>query len=460
MPTVREQLIVEEAINNSGSGSPGSQSMRVTPVLFIGDLDVTHRVSEGEWGQAEIPISLDFSVAGRLPGSHENDEIRFYVAVEGILVPQMVGQVNRFDLEADRFTTALLSASSGALLPRTRLGKSVEFFGDEPETILLNAITRVPYEGAQVQITPLGMPLLSFYDDEGFKGEESAQDIVSRVEEQTSYLLRDTVYNGFSATPDTGLLDLANLPVVYEASRIVDWAPSRVEDYYSDVVVFRENDQGEGYAFDPVIAPVEYKGLGRPPFANLSLWIPLNDETSDALDNAAQLAFKEATILGLSTHEGEATLPIFNPLVERGDTFGVHEDYRDDDGTWDILWGCKIRDYKHSFGTDSGSSGTSSTTDMTSTFQSGTYGISIETVVNYDSTLLEADLLQVPALIVPGRSTGIISMLFTARISSGLMARTVPSHAVSLEPSGRYFTPEVSEGQIVLDETGLWVEVN
>lgn len=379
LPTEREQRIVEEAIRNP-------EGMTARLVLLIGGEDYGERMIEGEWGQTEIPISLDATLGGVLPRRLENETVRLSVEMAGIVVPQMAGYLSMAETGEDLISTDLLSASAGALFSGENaitFGEDLDFPGNSPEFIVREAAYRMPYEKGQVRIDPLGLPTLAFEGDTGFRGEEEVGAILSRLDELKLYLFRDTAEGGFAATA-VSPLSRREPARTYLAQDMPNWRPPpRVELYYSDVAVFSPERR-----FEPVRATIEYRHLGRQPFGDQTKWIPLEDPTEEGADSAAQKAFDEAERLSNLTHRSEAMLPAFDPLIEKGDPFRVEETFRDDDGTWDRAWACEFEALKHPFGE------------------------SLDTMANYAGTIVEEEKIRIPALIVPALSAGMLRAIY------------------------------------------------
>lgn len=379
LPTEREQRVVEAAVRD-----PEQTTARL--ILLIGGEDYSERMDEGEWGQSEIPISLDATLGGVLPARLENEEVRLSVEIGGIVVPQMVGYLSMTEVGEDLVSTDLLSASAGALYGgenAIRIQEELSFPGNSPEYIAREAAYRMPYDKGAIRIDPLGFPTLAFENDEGFRGEEEVGAILSRLDELKLYLFRDTADGGFEARAITRVS--RRDPVrTYLAEDMPNWRPPpRAELYYADVAVFSPEGR-----FEPVRARVEYRHLGRPPFAQQTKWIPLPDPTEEGSDSAAQIAFDEAERLSNLTHRSGATLPAFDPLVGKGDPFRVEETFRDDDGTFDRAWACEIKSLRHPFGE------------------------SLDTEANYAGTIVEEERIRVPTLIVPALSAGMLRVIY------------------------------------------------
>lgn len=394
LPYKRQHDIVESAVLSG-------EQFRAQVVLILDGEDLSGRLEfqeNGTWGQDEIPLSLDFGVAGVLGRRFEDARCELYVELEGVRVPQMVGHVTTPTpggaSPEEKVQTSLLSASAGALLPRTTLDVYTQFQGVTPEYIVRDAVNRVGvYDRGQINIDPLGTPIFQMIQDQGFTPQETARDILSRIVDDRSddsaaakvpYLFRDTPRNGFNASIDNGLG--TRTPVrSYSATDIPDWvAPERKAERYSSVIVFRENEGATGdspheerYAIFE-LAPVNYNRPVRPAFAHTGLYIPFEDTSADGPLRARQLAYDRATILGRGIYGGSISLPSFDPLVERGDTYQIYEMHRDDDALWDRQWLISADGFSHTFD-----------------------AFSLGTEVSYSGTLIQEDPIRAPAFINP-----------------------------------------------------------
>ncbi len=362
----------------------GSEYAR--PVLYVGEKDVTDRLLSGEWGQSEIPISLDFELSGTLHRSAENEGTRLYAEVGGVLVPQMSGFLSYTEEAERRLTTNVVSTTYGALFGgenAVRLDEEVEYLGLPPEAIVYDAARRLPYPQGAIRIEKMEKPILTFSGDEGFRPYESAGDVLSRVEEQTNYLLRDT-HSGFLAKVHRGMGKVTRIMRTISSQDMPDWRrPPKVGQRYSAVTVYREaKNRREAWS---VTAPVVYRRAVKPPFANTPKYIVLNDETDEGYEAGMQLAYEEAERLGRETHEAEYVLPYFDALIERGDYHRVEGTERDDEELWDRAWLFEVKTYKHDYD-----------------------GEDLQTTVGYLGTVAEEDLIRAPFLIMPGLSGGVL----------------------------------------------------
>lgn len=375
-------------------------------VLLVGDRDASETLHSGEWGQTDIALSLDATLSTVLPRRYDNEEVKLYADVAGILIPQMVGHLSMATIGEDRASTELLSASAGALYTgdnAIRVEKELEFEGHSAEHIVRHAASLLPYTKTIVDPATTG-GIYTFAADTGFRPWEESGAILSRIGEQVPYLFFDTAQGGFRALNQDSPKRLASSNVRrYNASDMPDWRPpGRTELYYSGVVVYQEGDEVD---FEPVFAPVRYKHFSRSQALGRGQirYIPLADLSDTAEVTAAQMAYDEAGRLSRLTHTDELTLASFDALIEKGDIFTVAEVFQDDEASWDREWQCEVLSYKHPF--DS----------------------ALDTVVDYAGALNHEDRIATPALIVPTQipSSAIIERLYGMQGSDLFFAQSL-----------------------------------
>lgn len=404
LPDTRDQELVLEALEDV-------EGMRAEAVLFIGGSqeDYGRRMVLGDWGQSDVAISLEATIAGRLPRRFEDANTSLFVRVNDVLIPQQQGKQSGFKVQDDLVTSVLTAESGGALLSRVKLrGAGAEYEGLPPEDIARDAFYRVAdvggYDKALIDIEPLGAPLLYFVDDTGFKAQESASDVLSRVLEQVPYVPRDNVYGGNKTRVDYGVGSSSSQGITrtFRAAEFANWTPPQRKDpRYSNVEVYRENEDGtDAYRAS---ADIAYYGVENPPYADTPLQIPSNDTSANGPANAQASANQKALLLGRGLFGGvDLILPYFYPLVECVDAFEVYEVWRDDDGLWDRLWYFEVDAYKHKKSQVGGGASTGGAR--------GTDRLGLSTTVSYTAMLLEEDLVQPPTLVVPPPSSGIVSI--------------------------------------------------
>lgn len=417
-------------------------------ILLLDGVDLSGRLAfqeSGTWGQSEIPITLDFSIAGILGRRFQDAKCELFVEIDGVVIPQMTGWVTTpspggsggsgesgggtasMISPSQRVGTELISASAGSLLPRTTLDAFTEYRGNTPEFIARDAVYRVGvYDRGQIRIDPLETPILEFVADTGFTAQETCSDVLSRlVDTNTSattgaitaiqkvpYLFRDTALNGFRAQIDKGL-GSRDWIHSYQANEIPDWIPpQRKTERYSQVIVFRENPEattttpGEDRYAIFESAEINYTRPIRPPFAHTTLYIPFEDTSADGPRLARNLAYSQATIHGRGIYQVNVSLPSFDPLIERGDVHRVDEVHRDDDGLWERAWLMAVDGFTHNFSAES-----------------------LGTEVSASAVIIEEEQIRAPAFINPS------ALDFAKR----------PTHEESAEEIIFYDLPGVSE---------------
>lgn len=397
--------------------------VRISLRLDVGGEDCSERLFDGDWGQSDIAISLRGSISGILPRRLEGAAITLSVLVNGIPVPQLRGNFSAMSTNTDLSSTAIQAASSGALLPRVKLGEIVSYEGVPPEYIIQDALLRCSaptggYDAANFEIEAVGSPLLDFTGSKSFKPQESPKDILSHMaqDQQFSYIFSDTANNGHRATVDRGTGSTNSIDYQYNAQDFPSWQPPvRKTEQYSHVVVYKEGaDNTWEYS---ARSDVEYRGVDTPPFANTPLLIPLSASTGFGTDVAQQLAYSQAEGLSRGQYTGTVTLPFFNPLLQSLDTARVDDTVRDDDGMWNRAWLLRVDQFNHIYSANSSSASSSSATQGVSVFGaaarigSSTTYLTLASSVNYTATLLEEEFIRPPTLLLGGVSAGVLESI-------------------------------------------------
>jgi hypothetical protein len=389
LPTKHDQRVAENAIDNRDVDL--SQF-----VLAVEGEDISDEVLEGEWGQdSSGATSMDFTLGAVLPRRLEEAPVEFYISIKGIEIPLLFGPISAFEVGEDRVTTdPFWAATPGALWARTTLDETVEFSGWTPENIVREALGRVPYKRGAVRVSKLQEPTLFFTRALGnaFKSDQFVSDILDAVDEQTTYVFRDTARGGHVADPAVSLGKTRVPRVSFDASEVSGWKPPKRADHrYSQVTVQRENPDGT-YSYRQT-APITYRGSNRQPYGHQTFYVNLDEAGSEGPARAQQLAYDMASNFARGVYAGETPWPYFNPFLERQDMFGVYEDHRDMDGTWSRFWICWIDTFKHVRSRVSDSLAAND---------------AIQTTVAYRATLMEEELIRVPTMILPGVSSGVI----------------------------------------------------
>lgn len=413
--------------------------------LVVGDLEYGDAIEEGEWGQdSSGAISADLTVGLRMAWRDDDAPSAFSIYVDGIRVPQMVGLVSLPQITEDQAATEFLGASAKAEAARSKLGELKQYSGEPPDSVIRDAMNRLPYAQGYTDIRSLKTPLL-YYDvahQNPFWPENTVADIFSAVEEDTTYRIFDNVYGGGVATPAMEISATVEPWREYNANDFIKWRPPpRKERRYSSVVVFARGEDGNDI-FEPQRAEVYYRWQTYAPLPNASLWIELDDRGDNAPQRAKQLANDTARRLSRGVYGDDSVIfPYPDPLICVGDTFKVHEDWADVSGYWDRLWFCWVDTYKHSY--------------------------DFYTEVSHSAALLEADLIQSPALAMGGVSGGVLKTLGAAvgYDLAGLWIR--PEFALNTsnvawagtDGTGPWVEPDDSEGIAGTDIDGAWIEV-
>lgn len=409
----REQRRLEEALKDPYGVATFFE-------LWVDDHELGDRIIDGSWGQdASGAISVDFSLAARLDVDADDTPSAFGVSVNGISIPQMVGLVS-LPTENEDQTTEFLAASARAEANRSSLNEVTQFSGWTPDAVAYETLRGLPYFPGYMQIAPLKSPLLDWdiAHNAAFGPEEKRGAIISRLEEQTSYKIRDNVYGGVNVSLGLEPPGPESDYHVYDAKDFIKWRrPPRKERRYSEVVVFRRNEDGTD-AFEPRRAEIRYGKKGRRALKDASLWIELEGEGDDAPRRARNLAVDMATRLGHGVFAGSATMPHFDPLLETQDVLWVYQDWEDIAGLWSGLWLLWVDTYQHN------------KADLT-------------TEITFSAALIEKQEIKVPTLAMAGVSGGVAKTIFYL----GTNAR------------GFWFNSEFAEEWIGLNATGGWVDL-
>lgn len=381
-------------------------------LMFVaGDSDeITPRVLEAEWGQSETPITLDATLAGYLPRRLLYEPISVFVEVDGVPIPQLIGVKSACMPSDTPFSSDLLSSSAGSLLAgddAVKLAQITDYPDTPPDRIVWDVVKRLPYNKSRISIEKVPGVLLNLVgssETPGFQAHEAAGDVLERLSatQTVGYRYRDTASGGLIAwvprplsALDASATDIAVKLRSYEARALPDWQAQRPQPplvRYSEVRVYCNNTDGR--LLYEYIEEVPYPPNVRRPYANTRLEIPFEDASDSGPANARLRAVNEALAIARAASTGdELTLPAYDPLLEVSDTLTVVEPYRDEDGLFEIRWGMRAESYKHMFG-----SGTSA----------GSTGGSLDTAISYEAVLLDEERIQVPALIVPAPSSGVI----------------------------------------------------
>lgn len=373
----KDQEVVEDFLRNPEGAS----------VLFGLSVDghEVETVYEGEWGSdSGGAVYVDLSIGERLPLDLYDAASSFAVRVNGTWVPQMSGVVSFPKISEDTASTEFVAASARAQpIP---LGDVTRYPGMTPDDVVRDAFLRLPYSRTHSFIEPLKEPLLYFQEPTAnFWPEETAQDVLDRVEKQTPYKIRDNVWGGGVASVSLQPSQVKDYRV-YDALDFIKWRPPPLaERRYSHVIVFKRNADGTD-AFDPQVAPIEYRG--QPPLRGSTLWIELDDDTENASIRARNLAYTYATQLARGVYKDDSIiLPTFDPLIEIQDVFWVYETWEDPSGLYDRQWMCWVDTYKHDYET-------------------------LNTEVSHSATLMAVEKIRVPDFAMPGHSGGVGRTIF------------------------------------------------
>lgn len=456
LPDSRQQEIVEEAAKASFD-----EVLDARPILLVGGNEMTQYLDNCQWvqGQDEYPITLDALFGVVLPRRYDGETVEFYVEVEGVVVPQMLAPrtLSGIDVGEDLMSTLLLAGTGGVHLERHTLNERVEYRGSTPSLVIMDAIKRGNiHDLSQVEIEPVDHPEINWVyrtsGDQSFGLSETLADILSRVDalgnedefdQQIPLLLRDTARNGFTSRVKRGLTP-HGVTRVYNWRDLGGWKPpERKNELHSHVGVYRLLENGdEAYK---IIVPVEYRGRGVEPRAGTIKWIPFADDTSAGPDRAQQRAYDGAERLARGEFEGQVELPAFDAILEKGDSFQVLEEFRDEEASWDRAWLFEITSTANAFDKSLGV---------------------LPAVVDYEGVLLHEDEIKVPAYIGIPPSTGGIALQPPAPYGLDDTGFWADSESQGDEPyldittaDGIWVDEDAADGRAGFDEAdGLWIE--
>lgn len=365
--------------------------------------DLSELWEKGEWGQTELPITLDATIAGYLPNRMLDAHTRLIAEVEGVPIEQMAGRKTALDTPQDEYSTELLSSSAGSLATgpdAIKLRSFTEYPGWGPEQVVIDAASKLPYNQNRVtaqEIPGVHVNFVGSGEFPGFVAGEAVGAVFSRLGESQSigYEFRDTNYGGMrafvprplgSTTPDSP----RGRHRTYASTQLPGWdleRPTPPKERYSEVRVFL-NDRWGKLLFEEY-AEIPYPPWLRRPHKNRFLNIAWEDTTDDGREGARQRATTEAARQGRLLLQGqELTLPAFDPLLESSDPLWITDVFRNYDGLYDASWRFEVKAYKHDFGNGASRA-------------SGSQRGSLNTVCAYEATLLSMEKVRAPDLIVP-----------------------------------------------------------
>lgn len=400
LPNKADQAKVEAAVAEASSSPDARYEVRIG--LFAGQDDLSMRVEKAEWSQNEIPITLDASVAGYLPRRYQDENIHLYSEIAGVVIDHLHSEKTRLESgndSEDSYVTDLIASSAGSLLngdDAITLNAYTEYAGLPPENVVYDIVNRLPYNKALLEIASIPGVILNYVgsgESPGLLAHETTGSVLSRLQgdETVGYDYRDTPYGGFVAWVPDPLSAPSSYQKLYQAAYCPDWLQARPASPMSRWDAVRVFCLGEdGQLLYEALEAVPYQKASQRVHAGRVKHIAFEDYSAEGPTNARRRAVKEALRIARLESEGMMLLPAFDPLVQRADTFSVSEDHKDDDGSWQLLWGMRVESYKHIYGD-------------TSVQDAGP----LATQVAYTSTLLVEDRIAVPSLIVPGYKRGI-----------------------------------------------------
>ncbi len=397
----QEQQRVIDAIKAANQGE--SATTRLGLFLDAGGgrglEDLSPLWEKGEWGQTDLPLTLDATIAGYLPNRFIDARVRLITEVEGVPVEQLSGQKTALEAPQDAYSTELLSSSAGSLATGNdaiKLRFFTQYPGWAPDQVVVDAAQKLPYRQNRVYAEKIQNVRVSYAgsgDQPGFVAGEPVGAIFSRLGTQQTigYIFRDTNYGGLRATVPKPLSsgaprNAASRFRTYESTQFPAWdkqRPTPPTERYSEVRVY-QNDKNGRVLYEE-FAEIQYPPYIRRPHKDRFLNIAFEETPGEGdREGARSRALEEAARQGRMLLVGpDLTLPAYDPLMESEDPLWISDIFRNYDGTYEALWRMEVKTFKHTFG------GT------------GAAGGTLDTTVAYEATLLNFDKVATPNFIGP-----------------------------------------------------------
>ena len=418
--TAKEQATVVDTILAANNGEPTNVRISLTAHgedPFSGEStldDLSERLEKAEWGQDEIPITLDASIASYLPRRLADARMRLITEHGGVPVEQLRGEKTMFLPGADAYTTDLISSSAGSLLygrDSIKLNEFVEYPGVPAHQVAYDAARRLPYDRPQIDIEVAEGVVVVWVGHTGNPGmfeHEPAGEILNRLADDVTvgYQYRDTASGGFRAwlPKPLGITEAFDVPDHrrYAAAQLPNWdlqRPMPPPERFTDVRVFHRSPVDNKLLWE-VWQEVPYPPDVRPPHANRTLHIHSQDASVDGPYHGNQRALREALDIARRVSTGdELVLPSYDPLLEKFDPVQVTEPRRDDDGLWEVVWQMRTETYRHVFDGSNDQGGT------------------LSSKIAYTATILSEERIDTPFLLIPRPTGGVVG---TQRPSYGV----------------------------------------
>lgn len=335
---------------------------------YLGDdLDLTDYLESGDYSiDASSSPAWTFAgnIAGRLPLRYRNAPLRLVGDFGGIEMELLHARAALPIQNTGDYTTQLIAGTPGMFLDKSTLDQQVIFNAARPETVLRNAVYRVPYyDRARISIAPFDTPRItrglnvgnnSTGSSDAFTDEQTPMDIISSIVEEVDLVFFDTALAGFVAIKNPGVGE--GQPMVWDYD--VD-SPEVLEPFdepifatpdeqYTRVIVRDKFEDGTYRIYEEW--PVDYSSLTYPPATSRSLYLPFSDVTTpDAWQQARQLGVDTARRLEKGVFNGSITVA-FNPFLEPFDLITIYDEHEDDSGRYRRGWQCVLEGVSHTFG--------------------------------------------------------------------------------------------------------------
>lgn len=294
-------------------------------------------------------ITLDATLSKRWPYEAINAPVKMrnYLGSQGMDVFYGSASVPILD----RASTQGLSHSPFPDMERVKLKKRIDYTGT-PSQLVRQVLTKNTnlYNPGLVRVADLG-PHVQKEEDEGFEEEQSIQDVLSAVQDETGCVFADTESDGIRVfKPPLG--NPSEAVFSYEADDSIDrdgWkVEGLIEEMFSEVIALKKaedeatDDLGNpapipGWRF---IYPIQYPIPFQPPRNTADyLVFTSDDETTPA--QAKQKAIERKRLHERTEAAFTLVVP-YNPFLRLHDTIRVGEDAEDNDGKWRFEWLCVL----------------------------------------------------------------------------------------------------------------------
>lgn len=368
--------------------------------LILGDTDYGY-IESATLGadSGSLPWTLDTQLSDRIPMSLINAPVRLFCEIAGDQMMLFKGEAS-YPAPSSEWTTNLTSLTSGHWMDKATLDEPVDINGETPESAIRNALYRVPYDRARVNVYPWQTPLIYRLRNValppedvagswagGFERTDVPKSILDSLLAEVRGVSIDHPLDGNMTIPDPGVGEGQDIVWDYEAdSKEVlepfvtpSWAAP--DEQYTRVVVQSLLEDGTD-RIPPAEWIVDYSGMPYPPRVGRTLYIDLSDQTVEAEMEARDLAVKAARNAGKGLWTGD-TVVAFNPFLLPYDCITMGHYHEDSTGVYRRLYRCIITSLSHNL-----------------------IGETLATNLGFNAVVLQNERLPDTPIILPGLSAG------------------------------------------------------